>query len=64
MYAGDNRTDVRGKNQLGLVSYEAETVPLRLHAGDNEIVLAVADKAFGWGFRARLDSLAAVVVSP
>ena len=64
VYAGDNRTDVRGKNQLGLVSYEAETVPLRLHAGDNEIVLAVADKAFGWGFRARLDSLAAVVVSP
>lgn len=64
VYAGDNRSDVRGKNSLGLVSYEAETVPLRLHAGDNEIVLAVADKAFGWGFRARLDSLAAVRVDP
>ncbi len=64
VYTGDNRSDVRGKNSLGLVSYEAETVPLRLHPGDNEIVLAVADKAFGWGFRARLDSLAAVRVDP
>lgn len=63
-YTGDDRTEVRGKNQLGLVSYEAETVPLRLHAGDNQIVLAVADKAFGWGFRARLDSLADVSISP
>jgi len=64
VYTGDNRNEVRGKNQLGLVSYEGETVPLHLHAGDNEIVLAVADKAFGWGFRARLDSLAAIGVSP
>jgi hypothetical protein len=64
VYAGDNRTEARGRNALGLVSYEGETVPLHLHAGDNEIVLAVADRAFGWGFRARLDSLAAVVVSP
>lgn len=63
-YAGDNRTEVRGRNQLGLVSFEAETVPLHLHAGDNEIVLAVADRAFGWGFRARLDSLSGVSSSP
>jgi hypothetical protein len=27
-------------------------------------VLAVADKAFGWGFRARLDSVSAVSISP
>ena len=64
VYTGDNRTESRGKNQLGLVSYEGETVPLHLHAGDNEVVLAVADKAFGWGFRARLDSLSAVGVLP
>ena len=63
-YTGDNRTAVRGKNMLGLVAYEGEIVPLRLHAGDNEIVVAIADKAFGWGFRARLDSLAGVTVSP
>jgi hypothetical protein len=64
VYTGDNRSDVGGRNSLGLVAFEAETVPIRLHAGDNQIVLAVADKAFGWGFRARLDSLAAVNVSP
>ena len=64
VYTGDNRTEARGKTALGLVGYEAETVPIRLHAGDNEIVLAIADKAFGWGFRARLDSLTAVRVDP
>lgn len=64
VYIGDNRADMRGPNSLGLVSHEAETVPLRLHVGDNEVVLAVADKAFGWGFRARLDSLGEVSVSP
>ena len=64
VYTGDNRSDVRGKNSLGLVSLEAESIPLRLHAGDNDIVLGVADKAFGWGFRARLDSLASVRVDP
>jgi hypothetical protein len=64
VYTGDNRTEVRGKNQLGLVGYEAETIPLRLRAGDNEIVLAVSDRAFGWGFRARLDSLGGVTVTP
>jgi hypothetical protein len=49
---------------LGVVGREGETVPLRLHPGDNEVVLAVVDKAFGWGFRARLDSLGAVRVTP
>lgn len=64
MYTGDNHYEVRGKGLLGEVGFEAETVPLRLHAGDNQVVLAVADKAFGWGFRARLDSLGAVRVTP
>ena len=64
VYVGDNRYEARAKGQLGVVGREGETVPLRLHAGDNEVVLAVADKAFGWGFRARLDSLDTVRITP
>lgn len=64
VYVGDNRYEVRAKGQLGVVGREGETVPLHLHPGDNDIVLAIVDKAFGWGFRGRLDSLDAVQVSP
>ena len=64
VYVGDNRYDARFKGDLGIVGVEGETVALRLHAGDNQVVLAIADKAFGWGFRARLDSLDAVRVTP
>ena len=64
VYVGDNRYEARAKGQLGVVGREGETVPLHLHAGDNEIGLAIVDKAFGWGFRARLDSQDAVRVMP
>jgi hypothetical protein len=64
VYVGDNRYEARAKGQLGVVGWEGETVPLHLHPGDNDIVLAIADKAFGWGFRARLDSLTAVQMVP
>jgi hypothetical protein len=64
VYVGDNRYDARFKGDLGIVGVEGETVALRLHAGDNQVVLAIADKAFGWGFRARLDSSDAVRVTP
>ena len=64
LYVGDNRYEARAKGQLGVVGREGETVPLRLRPGDNEVVLAVVDKAFGWGFRARLDSLGGLRVTP
>jgi hypothetical protein len=40
---------------LGRVIADANTVELPLARGANELVLAVTDRAFGWGFRARLD---------
>lgn len=40
---------------LGRVVPDANAVELPLRPGANELVLAVTDRAFGWGFRARVD---------
>ncbi|MGE5099490.1 MAG: hypothetical protein ACM3SX_05850 [Deltaproteobacteria bacterium] len=64
IYVGDNTYGVRTKDNLGVVGHEGETLMLPLRPGDNDIVLAIADKAFGWGFRARLDSLDDVRIAP
>jgi len=64
VYVGDNTYGVRTKDNLGVVGHEGETVTLHLRPGDNEVVLAIVDKAFGWGFRARLDSLDGVSIVP
>lgn len=40
---------------LGRVTADANVVELPLVRGATELVLAVTDRAFGWGFRARLD---------
>lgn len=64
VYQGNNTYGVRGKGQLGTVGVESESVPLQLAPGDHEIVLAIADRAFGWGFRARLDSLDDIQLVP
>lgn len=64
LYEGDERIGARNRYQLGSIGEEAEQVVLRLHPGANELVIAVADKAFGWGFRARLDSLEGLRVTP
>lgn len=62
VFTGRN-DESRGANNLGIVGPETEFVDLALRAGDNDVVLAITDKAFGWGFRARLDSLRGVAVS-
>jgi hypothetical protein len=41
---------------LGRLVADANAVELPLTAGVNELVLAVTDRAFGWGFRARLEN--------
>lgn len=40
---------------FGRVTADANAVALPLVRGTNDLVLAVTDRAFGWGFRARLD---------
>jgi hypothetical protein len=52
VFAGTNSY---ASTNLGRVVADANTVELPLAAGANELVLAVTDRAFGWGFRARLD---------
>jgi hypothetical protein len=64
LYAGDNSGDSRYEGYLGIVGNELETVDLPLRAGRNALVLAVTDKAFGWGFRAKLDTLDGLTIVP
>jgi hypothetical protein len=61
VYTGQNQN---GPNKLGVVGPEKEYVDLTLRQGDNDVVLAITDRAFGWGFRARLDNLGGIQVSP
>jgi hypothetical protein len=51
---------------VGHFFFARNTVELPLNRGANELVLAVTDRAFGWGFRARLDdkNVTAIVPAP
>jgi hypothetical protein len=62
VFVGRNDSDSRYAGYLGIVGAEADGVDLRLKRGATDVVLAVTDKAFGWGFRAKLDSLIGIVV--
>jgi hypothetical protein len=64
LYAGRNESDSRYPNYLGLVGAELESVDLPLTRGRHDLVLAIADKAFGWGFRARLSSTDGIRIEP
>ena len=54
VYRGANGFNGRYPGYLGLTGAMAETIYLPLRAGDNELVVAVGERAFGWGLRARL----------
>lgn len=60
VFAGRNDSDSRYQGYLGIVGAEVDGVDLPLRRGATDVVLAVTDKAFGWGFRARLDSLSGI----
>ena len=64
LFSGDNSADSRYPDYLGVVGHESETIDLPLRSGRNELVLAITDKAFGWGFRARLDSVDGLTIFP
>jgi len=44
----------------GRISIENATVPLPLKAGENELLIGLANNFFGWGLIARLDELAGI----
>lgn len=55
IYSGINGFDSRHPEYMGFVKPEFENVYLKLHPGNNEIILAITDDMrFGWGFSARL----------
>lgn len=64
VFAGRNDFDSRSPGYLGIVGPETEFVDLALRAGENQLLLCVTDKAFGWGFRARFDDLEGISISP
>ncbi len=61
-YVGRNDADSRYPGYLGTLSRDADAVDLRLRKGRNVLTLAVTDRAYGWGFAARLEQTGGVRV--
>ncbi len=62
VFVGRNDSDSRYAGYLGIVGDEVDAIELPLRRGATDVVLGVTDKAFGWGFRARLDALTGIRV--
>jgi hypothetical protein len=62
VFSGRNDSDSRYVGFLGIVGPEVDGIDLPLTRGMTDVVLAVTDKAFGWGFRAKLDSFEGIRV--
>ena len=62
VFVGRNDIESRYAGYLGIVGAEVDAVDLPLRRGTTDVVLAVTDKAFGWGFRARIDSTSGLSV--
>ncbi|MCK4392767.1 hypothetical protein KAX17_07655, partial [Candidatus Bipolaricaulota bacterium] len=63
IFSGDNSYGV--SKQPGFRGYVKDgefTVDLPLKKGSNELLLAISEKAFGWGFITRLDEIAGVKI--
>jgi hypothetical protein len=54
VFRGFNGFNARYPGFLGLLHTTAERVYLPLRAGENVLVIAVSERAFGWGMEARL----------
>jgi hypothetical protein len=58
LFEGDSAFARRDPSFLGIASLGPDAVYVDLHAGANEIVLAIAENFGGWGFAGRLEPLA------
>lgn len=54
LYSGVNRWQGRYPGSLGSLALGTETVYLPLMRGNNELIVALTDEAFGWGLIARM----------
>jgi hypothetical protein len=64
LFVGRNDYDSRYKGYIATMNPEADALDLPLHAGPNELVFIVTDRAFGWGFAARLEDPSGITVTP
>jgi hypothetical protein len=60
-YAGDNTYQSRDYRYLGTIGL-FDTVALPLHAGDNEILIAVTEAFGGWGVMAEFENLDGIIL--
>ncbi len=54
LFRGSNGFNSRYPGFLGLIGNAAEHVYLPLRQGENTLIVAVAERAFGWGLKARI----------
>jgi hypothetical protein len=62
LFVGRNDYDSRYQGYIGTMSRDGDAVDLPLRKGRNVLTLAVTDRAFGWGFAARLEDVGDVRV--
>ena len=63
VYTGRNDYGYRYRTDIATLNRDADAVVLPLRAGKNELIFAITDKAFGWGFAARLEDAEGVTPS-
>ena len=63
LYSGDNTYRSRDFRYLGTIGL-FDAIPLRLAAGENELLLAVSEAFGGWGIQALFPDPAGVRISP
>jgi hypothetical protein len=63
LYSGDNTYQSRAFRYLGTIGL-FDSLPLRLRAGDNELILAVSEAFGGWGIQARLPDREGIEILP
>ncbi len=63
-FTGNSVQDAREPGANGTVQVEVDGIDLPLRRGRNDLVLAITDKAFGWGFRARLETRQGLTIRP
>lgn len=61
LYSGDNGYQTRDFRYLGTIGL-FDALPLRLEAGDNELLLAVSERFGGWGVQGAIEGAAGVEV--
>ena len=62
VFSARNDFGTRYPEYLGVVGAEVDAVDVPLKSGVTDIVLAITDRAFGWGFRASFDAMTGLTI--